>query len=74
MATEKPMCSICLENIKSSEKIQLDCCRNDFHLKCLWKWQCIKDNCPLCRNIEEKTEYKPINDIFLGIKLMLILK
>ena len=63
-------CSICLDKIKLSEKIHLDC-HHDFHLKCLWKWQVIKDNCPLCRQTE-KNKYKSINDLFLGIKLMLL--
>ena len=73
MMPKLPTCSICLENIKISEKIRLDCCENDFHLKCIYKWQCIKDNCPLCRHTD-KNKYKPINDIFLGIKLMLLLR
>jgi hypothetical protein len=73
MIRKLPTCSICLEKIKSSEKISLDCCKNDFHLKCIYKWQCIKDNCPLCRHTD-KNKYKPINDIFLGIKLMLLLR
>ena len=64
-------CSICLEQIKSSEKIHLDCCHHDFHLKCLWKWQIIQNNCPLCRHTD-KNKYRPINDLFLGIKLMLL--
>jgi hypothetical protein len=67
-------CSICLDEIKLSEKIHLDCCHHDFHLKCLWKWQCIKENCPLCRQTEKKTKYKFVNDFLLGIKLMMVLK
>jgi len=73
MTQKKQNCSICLEHIKSSEKIRLECCKNDFHLKCIWKWQSIKDNCPLCRQIDE-TKYKGINNLFLGIKLMLLLR
>lgn len=71
MTLEKPTCSICLEHIKSSEKTRLDCCKNDFHLKCIWKWQSIKDNCPLCRHTN-RNKYRHINDLFLGLKLILL--
>uniref|UniRef100_A0A182RZE9 RING-type E3 ubiquitin transferase n=1 Tax=Anopheles funestus TaxID=62324 RepID=A0A182RZE9_ANOFN len=41
-------CTICLEQIKSSQRWTLPC-KHSFHLECLNKWTANKQECPNCR-------------------------
>lgn len=51
-------CSICLENYKSRQKINILQCNHIFHIKCLKKWLFTSRNisCPMCRKIIEIKE------------------
>ena len=42
-------CSICLEEFKSEETINLTDCNHVFHSKCIEKWACKNPTCPYCR-------------------------
>ena len=44
------VCSICFEDIKETELIQLLDCTHFFHHNCLSAWVKIKDECPVCRH------------------------
>ena len=41
-------CIICLQQI-ANDKYITQCCKNIFHEKCMIKWKCIKDICPICK-------------------------
>lgn len=45
-------CSICLQ-----KKVNIACnpCGHYFHSKCLFKWKCISNSCPLCKSLINKT-------------------
>ena len=43
-------CSICFEDIKKTELIQLLNCTHFFHHNCLSNWVKIKNECPICRH------------------------
>lgn len=54
-------CSICLSDIvKSTGCVELSC-SHKFHLKCISKWLCTKDNCPMCR--KSPSENEKLSDI-----------
>ena len=42
-------CSICLDNIKTDNAIQLKC-KHIYHRKCLFTWFGNSDTCPMCRD------------------------
>ena len=42
-------CSICLDNIKTDNAIQLKC-KHIYHRKCLFTWFENNDTCPMCRD------------------------
>ena len=50
--TDKCSCSICLDENKKDNIIQLKCCNNVFHLKCYTAYvkSRIDYSCPICRN------------------------
>lgn len=43
-------CSICLENIKSGNKVRILECGHNYHQECLDTWLRINDTCPICRD------------------------
>ncbi|KAK3743718.1 hypothetical protein QZH41_012387 [Actinostola sp. cb2023] len=50
------MCTICLDDFKAREEINLCKCGHAYHHKCIMKWLEIKDTCPICqRNVRRKT-------------------
>jgi len=42
-------CSICLENYKKNDTINILKCGHKYHEKCIDEWISTSDNCPLCR-------------------------
>ena len=42
-------CSICLENYKKNDTINILKCDHKYHEKCIDKWMETSNNCPLCR-------------------------
>ena len=48
------ICPICYNNINKRYGIQVDCCNQHFHIKCLnlWYKSSKKNICPFCRNIK----------------------
>ena len=42
-------CSICLENYKKNDTINILKCGHKYHEKCIDEWIGTSDNCPLCR-------------------------
>ncbi|KXJ18413.1 RING finger protein 24 [Exaiptasia diaphana] len=50
------MCTICLEDFKGREEINMCKCGHAYHHKCIMKWLEIKDTCPICqRNVRRKS-------------------
>jgi hypothetical protein len=63
-------CYICLENINLTENdfLELNCCKNNVHLKCLTQW-CIKNNtsnCFICNQTNEIFKELPHNSTILN--------
>jgi hypothetical protein len=74
MNSNNDICCICLDDFKkNSSVIQVECCNGKFHTNCLWKWQCIKDNCPLCR-YEENNQINNFNKILLKFNSIFLKK
>ena len=49
LVAENNSCSICCEVYKPGEYKRELCCSHIFHKKCIDKWLCGNDNCPMCR-------------------------
>lgn len=50
--SEKDLCFICLENFDNESITKLDCCQQNLHTECLYKWLSHYDSkhtCPMCR-------------------------
>uniref|UniRef100_A0A6C0CNY5 RING-type domain-containing protein n=1 Tax=viral metagenome TaxID=1070528 RepID=A0A6C0CNY5_9ZZZZ len=47
---ESEKCSICMENMKNTEKYQKYTCLHFYHKNCIDLWQ---GACPICRNCEQ---------------------
>lgn len=58
-------CLICLDSLYNNNVIKLNCCKNDIHLECFFKWIKSKPSCPICRdekNIETNLNFLIEND------------
>ena len=65
MNANKPQCYICFYKIKDNQKKTLTCSFGHvFHMKCIWKWLVISNNCPLCREtVKSYPDYQcPYNE------------
>ncbi len=47
--SERPMCSICYEDIDKGQHAVLRDCRHGYHRACLEQWLLINNSCPMCR-------------------------
>ena len=47
-------CPICLSPIKNNLYVT-ECCKKSFHKDCHTEWIKIKNNCPMCRKVNEET-------------------
>lgn len=44
-------CTICSEDYLNYDKVIILLCNHHFHADCIVKWLILKNNCPICRNI-----------------------
>ncbi|XP_031556063.1 RING finger protein 24-like [Actinia tenebrosa] len=50
------MCTICLDDFKSREEINMCRCGHAYHHKCIMKWLEIRETCPICQhNVQTNT-------------------
>ena len=42
-------CPVCLESLKNSQTLTVDCCKKQFHVNCYVNAMSINPTCPLCR-------------------------
>lgn len=47
--TNQKNCSICLEEYKKNDNVNILKCNHIFHIHCLNLWLCNNSTCPLCR-------------------------
>ena len=47
---ESEFCSICLNEIKTTEIARVTNCKHTYHSNCLDRWLEEKSTCPLCKN------------------------
>ena len=55
-------CPICQDELKSTEKIRKLPCHHTFHEDCINTWIELRNLCPLCKQVAEKS--KPVKELF----------
>jgi hypothetical protein len=55
-------CPICQDELKSTEKIRKLPCQHTFHEECINTWIELRNLCPLCKKVAEKS--KPVKELF----------
>ena len=49
-AVQASICSICLEDFARGQRVrELPKCRHVYHARCVDRWLCMHNDCPLCR-------------------------
>lgn len=56
-------CPICLNELGYEKDIKSLPCEHIFHSKCINRWFRIKNNCPMCREVDEGERYRTYSNI-----------
>lgn len=57
-------CPICLLDLER-DKVTMDCCKQEIHLKCLVRWLDEQRNCPMCRAEHQGIQSIQVNEIII---------